>query len=65
MPQMCDIGGFAPSQTSKKRSSHESSKDSKREITSERDMKPAKVPKVRDDNGEPETLSKGPTQNVE
>ena len=48
-----------PEYMSTKRSSKESSKDSKREITSERDMKPAKVPKVREENGEPETLSKG------
>ena len=48
-----------PEYMSKKRSSNESSKDSKREITSGRDMKPAKVPKVREENGEPETLSKG------
>ena len=48
-----------PEYMSKKRSSNESSKDSKREITSGWDMKPAKVPKVREENGEPETLSKG------
>mgnify|MGYP005699688931 FL=1 len=59
----CDVRNVLlyedPEYMSKKRSSNESSKDSKREITSERDMKPAKVPKVRDENGEPETLSKG------
>ena len=48
-----------PEYMSKKRSSNESSKDSKREITSGRDMKPAKFQKVREENGEPETLSKG------
>ena len=48
-----------PEYMSTKRSSKESSKDSKREITSERDMKPAKVPKVREENREPETLTKG------
>ena len=48
-----------PEYTSTKRSSNESSKDSKREITSGWDMKPAKVPKVREENGEPETLSRG------
>ena len=44
---------------STKRSSKESSKGSTREITSERDMKAVKVPKVREENGEPETLTKG------
>ena len=48
-----------PEYMSTKRSSKESSKDSKRGITSERDMKPAKVPKVREENREPETLTKG------
>ena len=48
-----------PEYTSTKRSSKESSKDSKRGITSERGMKPAKVPKVREENREPETLTKG------
>ena len=59
----CDVRNVLlyedPEYMSKERSSHESSKDSKREITSGRDMKPAKVPKVREENGEPETLSKG------
>jgi hypothetical protein len=48
-----------PEYGSKKISSNESSKDSKREISSGRDLKPSKVPKVREENGEPETLSKG------
>ena len=48
-----------PEYMSTKRSSKESSKDSKRELTSARDMKPAKFQKVREENGEPETLSKG------
>ena len=59
----CDVRNVVlyedPEYGSKKRSSNESSKDSEREIASGRDLKPAKVPKVREENGEPETLSKG------
>ena len=46
-----------PEYMSQKKSSKESSKDSKRQISSDRNLKGVKVPKIPEEGGEPEPLS--------